>query len=233
MCAPVLGVRARRGLVAAALFGICIAVALPPFPQALAYSSDESRLVSLVNAERADRGLAKLSIASDLMAVAHRHSAEMASRRSIFHNSSLTSDVRGWRAIGENVGRGPTVSAVHRAFMGSSSHRAHVLSGRYKQIGTGVVKGSDGYLYVTEVFVDRGTATRVSRSRSTTTTRRVVRHARPRPAPIRRRARPKAVVKAFVIPQPPYRGVGMLLRLVDLDSEIAARKDMASGPPAA
>jgi hypothetical protein len=161
------------------------------------------------------------------MSIAHRHSVEMASRRSIYHNSSLTSEVRGWRAIGENVGRGPTASSVHKAFMGSSSHRAHILSSRYKQIGTGAVKGSDGYLYVTEVFVDRGstTTTRVSRSTSTS---RVTRYA----TPVRRRARPKAVVKAFVIPRPPDRGVGMLLRLLAMDSEIAARKDMAGGSAA-
>jgi uncharacterized protein YkwD len=90
------------------------------------------------------------------MSIAHRHSVEMAQRRSIYHNTSVTSEVRGWRAIGENVGRGPTASSIHRAFMGSSSHRAHILNARYKQIGTGAVKGSDGYLYVTEVFVDRG-----------------------------------------------------------------------------
>ena len=154
----------------------------------------------------------------------------MAARRSIYHDSNLTSEVRGWRAIGENVGRGPTVSAVHRAFMSSSSHRAHILSGRYKQIGTGVVKGSDGYLYVTEVFVDRGTVHRVSRS--ATSSRRVTR--RVYHAPARRHVvhRPKAVVKAVVIPAPPYRGVGMLLRLLALDSEIAARKDMSGGSAA-
>ena len=225
MCAPVLGARARRGLLTAALVGILVAVALPSSPVALAYSSYESRLVSLVNAERAERGLSKLSIASDLMAIAHQHSAEMASRRSIFHNSSLTSEVRGWRAIGENVGRGPTVSGVHNAFMSSSSHRTHILNARYKQIGTGVVKGSDGYLYITEVFVDRGTATRVSRS---TTTRRVTRTYHP----VRRQARPKAAVKAFVIPRLPDRGVGMLLKLLAIDSEIAARKDMSGGSAA-
>ncbi len=231
MCAPVLGVRARRGLLTAALVGILLAVALPPSPIASALSSNESRLVTLVNAERAERGLGKLSIASDLVSIAHRHSAEMASRRSIYHDSSLTSEVRGWRAIGENVGRGPTVSSVHRAFMASSSHRAHILGSRYKQIGTGVVKGSDGYLYVTEIFVDRGTTARVSRS---TSTRRVVRqaavvHRRVRP---HRPHRPKAVAKAFVIPLPPDRGVGMLLKLLALDSEIAARKDMAGGSAA-
>jgi cysteine-rich secretory family protein len=225
VCAPVLGVRARRGLLTAALVGILLAVALPPSPIASASSSNESRLVSLVNAERANRGLSKLSTASDLMSIAHRHSAQMASRRSIFHNSSLTSEVRGWRAIGENVGRGPTVSSVHNAFMSSSSHRAHILSGRYKQIGTGVVKGSDGYLYVTEVFVDRGTVARVSRS----TTRRVTRSHH---APVRRRARPKAVRKVFVIARPPDRAVGMLLKLLAIDSEIAARKDMSGGSAA-
>lgn len=220
MCAPVLGVRARRGLLTAALVGILLAVALPSSPAALASSSDESRLVTLANAERANRGLSSLSVASDLMSIAHRHSVEMAQQRSIYHNSSVTSEVRGWRAIGENVGRGPTASSVHRAFMGSSSHRAHILNSRYKQIGTGAVKGSDGYLYVTEVFVDRGTAARVSRSAPRQVVRRAVAVRRPV-------AKPKAVTPAILVVVPPDRGVGMLLRLLALDSEIAARKDMA------
>ncbi len=218
MCAPVLGVRARRGLLTAALVGILLAVALPPSSVALASSSDEGRLVSLANAERADRGLSRLSIASDLMTIARRHSAEMASQRRIYHNTSVTSEVRGWRAIGENVGRGSTASSVHNAFMSSSSHRTHILNARYKQIGTGAVKGSDGYLYITEVFVDRGSATRVSRSR---TAPRVVH----RSTSARRSV--KAVKPAILVVLSPYRGVGMLLRLVALDSEIAARKDMA------
>ena len=224
MCAPVLGARARRGLLTAALVGILLAVALPSSPIASASSSDESRLASLVNAERASRGLHSLSVASDLMSIAHRHSVEMANKRSIYHDSALTSEVRGWRAIGENVGRGPTAKSVHDAFMGSSSHRSHILSSRYKQIGTGAVKGSDGLLYVTEVFVDRGTV-RVSRSVS-----------RPRrvyhPVHIHRRAKarphaPKAIVVSLV---PPDRAVGMLLQLVALDSGMAARKDMPVRP---
>jgi Cysteine-rich secretory protein family len=218
MCAPVLGARARRGLLTAALVGILLAVVLPSSPIASASSSDESRLVSLVNAERASRGIHTLSVASDLMSIAHRHSAEMAASRSIYHNNALPSEVRGWRAIGENVGRGPTAKAVHDAFMRSSEHRAHILGSRYKQIGTGAVKGSDGYLYVTEVFVDRGT---VRVSRSVSRPRRVyhavrrVHHRRPRAV--------KAVVVTFL---PPDRTVGMLLRLVALDSEVAAPRDI-------
>lgn len=186
--------------------------------------------MSLVNAERANRGLARLSVASDLMAVAHRHSAEMASRRRIYHDSGLTSEVRGWRAIGENVGRGGSASSVHQAFMGSSSHRTHILSSRYRQIGTGAVKGSDGNLYVTEVFVDRGATARVSRSVSRPR-RVVVQRAAPRPRP-QPRVRPRPVKPKVVVvpPRVPDRGVSMLLRLLALDSEIAARKDMAVRP---
>lgn len=185
--------------------------------------------MSLVNGERAKRGLARLSIASDLMSVAHRHSAEMASRRRIYHDSGLTSEVRGWRAIGENVGRGSSASSVHSAFMGSSTHRSHILSSRYTQIGTGAVRGSDGNLYVTEVFVQRGTVQRVSRTVSRP--RRVVQRARPAVrAPPRPRPKPVKPVVVPVVLRPPDRGVGMLLRLVALDAELAARKDMAARP---
>jgi hypothetical protein len=44
------------------------------------------------------------------------------------------------------------VSQIQQAFMGSSPHRANILSGTYTQVGIGTARGSDGQLYVDEVF---------------------------------------------------------------------------------
>lgn len=140
--------------VLAALVGALVFTVSSPFPKASALTSDEGSLLSYTNASRAQYGKAKLTLSSDLVSVARKHSAEMAAKGAIYHNSSIGSDVDDWKKIGENVGRGPSAKSVHQAFMASSSHRAHILDGAYDQIGVGTVwKGST--LYVTVIFVDR------------------------------------------------------------------------------
>ena len=203
------GGRARLGLFAAALVGICFVAFLPPFPLAAASSSDESSLVSLTNQARASHGVARLSVASDLMAIAHRHSQRMASQHRVYHDPNLAGEVSGWTYLGDNVGKGSSASQVHRAFMNSSVHRANILNSHYNQIGTGAVRGSDGYLYVTEVFARRGSVHRspvvhrVVRRTAVHHRARRVRIAATRPRPV-------------FLPEPD-RSVGMLLALIAFD----------------
>src|SRR6056297_2795113 len=99
----------------------------------------ESELVRLTNQARAERGLdAALQVAPDLTAVARSHAARMAGDDHLHHNPALTADVSGWDIVGENVGRGPSVDALHRALMDSPSHRDNILDERYTQIGVGI-----------------------------------------------------------------------------------------------
>ncbi len=178
-----------------------------------ALNSSESSFLSLTNGERSSRGIGRLTVASDLTAVARRHSERMARDGKIYHNGSLGSDVGGnWRKLGENVGKGPTVRSIHDAFMASSSHRAHILDRAYDQIGVGTVT-KNGVIYVTEVFADRSTATKP-------VVRRVVRRT-VAPRPVVRRA--KVVKRApppppAPLPQPQV--VSMLLTLAGLDAEV-------------
>jgi hypothetical protein len=195
-------------LAATITLGSAIFVASP----AHALNSAESSFLSLTNRERTSRGIASLSIASDLTAVARQHSARMARDGKIYHNGSLGSDVDNWRKLGENVGKGPTARAIHDAFMASSSHRAHILDRAYDQIGIGTVTKND-VIYVTEVFADRSTATKP-------VVRRVVRKT-VAPRPVVRRA--KVVERApppppAPLPQPQV--VSMLLTLAGLDAEV-------------
>lgn len=112
----------------------------------------ESELVRLTNQARVERGLdAALQVAPDLTAVARSHTARMADDDHLHHNPALTADVSGWDIVGENVGRGPSVAALHRALMGSPSHRANILDERYTQIGIGI-DVRDGTVWVTQVF---------------------------------------------------------------------------------
>jgi hypothetical protein len=155
-------------------------------------------------------------VASDLTSIARRHSSQMASQRRIYHDDNLPNEVSGWRALGENVGRGSSADGVHDAFMDSSEHRGHILSSTYNQVGIGAVRGGDGLLYVTEVFAERGTVRRTT----------VVHRARARVSP---RHAPQPARKPVKRLTPPDQAVGMLLQLLALDPADGVPKGMS--PP--
>lgn len=125
------------------------ATLLAPSP---AQASSSSDLVAYTNSARDSRGLGSLSVRSDLTRVAQRHAEWMAANRTLAHSNNLGSKVCCWKAIGENVGMGSTARQIFNAFMGSSSHRANILSGRYTQIGVGAARSGDGRLWVAQVF---------------------------------------------------------------------------------
>lgn len=129
--------------------------------------SDESRFVELINGERSAAGLGPLSADPPLVNSGRGQSARMAAQGAIFHNPNLANEFAagGWAALGENVGVGPTVDDLHRAFMNSPSHRANVL-GDYDRVGLGVViDGST--IYVTEVFWKTAGTRRITSPRRT------------------------------------------------------------------
>jgi Cysteine-rich secretory protein family len=114
--------------------------------------SSAGQFVADTNSSRASDGLSGYAVSSDLTSIAQSHAASMARSRSIYHNSSLGSDVCCWQSIGENVGDGPSVSSIENAFMNSSSHRGNILSSSFTQIGVGTARDSSGQIYVDEVF---------------------------------------------------------------------------------
>lgn len=127
-------------------------VVLAPFRPAHANDvGSEQRLAELVSVERTNAGVDGLAVAGDLVDVARRHATRMADEGKLYHNPRLGDEVQGWQAVGENVGRGSDVDAIHAAFMESETHRSNVLDTRFTQIGVGVVaRGND--LWVVEVF---------------------------------------------------------------------------------
>src|SRR3954469_4863704 len=156
---------------------VSIAVLIVPFA-AVADSGSEGQFVADTNSARSSHGLRHYAVSSDLTSVARSWAAHMAAHHQLAHNPSFTSEVCCWSHIGENVGVGPSVSAIQRAFMGSSSHRANILSSSFTQVGIGTARGSDGKLYVDELFRrPTSAAPRASRPRHTAPV--VTRAARP------------------------------------------------------
>jgi hypothetical protein len=121
----------------------------------------------------------------------------MASGDRIYHNPNLQSQVRNWRIVAENVGRGSDADWVHGAFMASASHRAIILDGRVTELGVGSFR-KGGLLYVVEVFrLPKSAAAPVAAPRPAPPPRRAAAPPAPAPAPA------PAPVVAPPPPEPP------------------------------
>ncbi len=108
--------------------------ALSPAAQA----STASSLFALTNSSRAASGLAPYSYSSELSAVALSRAKSMVAHNTLTH-AGLASAVGNWSYLGENVGYGPSASALEVAFMNSPDHRANILDHDFTQVGVGAV----------------------------------------------------------------------------------------------
>ena len=187
------GARARvaRSTARPLALALALAIALAGLVMAAqgARADSGSSLVAMANSARAAQGLPPLAVSSDLAAAARAQAGRMAASRTLAHTPNLGGAVCCWSALGENVGEGPSASAIETAFMGSTEHRANILSGNYTQIGVGAVVDSTGTLWVSEIFRRPSGAAAPAPAPATTHA------ATPQPAPTQHRT---AIVK-----QPP------------------------------
>ena len=118
----------------------------------------KSVILCLHNAERRSRGLRPLRMNARLSRAATAHSRAMVQRKFFAHDAPGGGDVvsRARRAgyiprsgrwtVGENLayGSGPlgTPGKIMGAWMNSPGHKANVLTGRFKEVGIGIVIGA-------------------------------------------------------------------------------------------
>ena len=172
--------RAFAAVLLAGAVTTTVAAVAPAAAFADSTASMESQFVAKMNAARQAAGLRPYVVASDLTSVARQHSAQMASKQSLYHNPNLTSEVKNWQAVGENVGEGPTVSDIHNAFMKSPEHKANILDHDFTQVGVGVSVDNNGIIWVTEDFRQPQSSTS-GHSTSRTSTHKTTTRQQPRP----------------------------------------------------
>lgn len=150
------GVRFRIVIVALMSAAFIGGNAATPQPAHAVVTTLERELASYHNSARASRGLPRLVLDSTLSDKARAHTRGMIKVGRLFHTSSLSRSYGTgegtWRYLGENVGYGGSMRALHDAFMRSYSHRANMLSPRYKRVGLGAVKSGSRY-WVTVAFI--------------------------------------------------------------------------------
>lgn len=121
-----------------------------------------TEMLGRINAERSAAGAAPLSLCSTLMTAAQRHSEDQAAHSTMSHvgsnGSTMSQRVQsagylGWSSLGENVAAGyPSVTSVMGGWMGSTGHRANLLSTSFQHVGVGRAASGSGTLYWTQNF---------------------------------------------------------------------------------
>ncbi len=119
-------------------------------PGASGLTADETRMLNLVNAERAKYGLAPLKANLKLTGVARLKAKDMIDKNYFSHTSPTYGSPFDmmrqfgitYRTAGENLAGAPAVDTAHTNLMNSPGHRANILNGSFKEVGIGILNGS-------------------------------------------------------------------------------------------
>ncbi|MHB1138630.1 MAG: CAP domain-containing protein [Microthrixaceae bacterium] len=119
-------------------------------------------MLGVVNAHRAEAGVAPLALCGPLIAAAQGHSDFQAATGRLTHTGEGGSTMRqrvesagygGWSGLGENVAaQHPDVGSVVAGWLASPDHRASLLSSSFTHAGFGLGRTGDGTPYWTQDF---------------------------------------------------------------------------------
>jgi len=117
-------------------------------------TNEENTFVRSINATRQAKGLPALTWDDGpAHTVAQSWSKQMAAAGKLSHPADLSAGMpAGWKHLGQNVGNGPDLEQLAKAFIASPHHLANMLNPLFTRVSVGVVK--QGQLYwVTEEFI--------------------------------------------------------------------------------
>ena len=143
--------RFARATVVLLALGLVLGFVAPP---AGATPSNEAAFVARINELRAKAGAPPLVANAHLVEVSRQWAARMAEKGAIAHRSDLAAQAPAgtWAKLGENVGVGPSVDALHQAFVASPSHHRNLVDPAFRSVGVGIVTVG-GTMYVAETFL--------------------------------------------------------------------------------
>ena len=122
----------------------------------------QQSVLDYVNQYRKEKGLVPLQMLSVITSEALRHSKNIADGKTAFGHDGfdgrakrLMSQITASNAIAENVAYGKfTAQEVVNRWLQSSGHR-HNIEGKYTLTGVGIVRRNDGYLFFTQLFINK------------------------------------------------------------------------------
>lgn len=119
--------------------------------------ADMARVLELVNETRAAHGLRPVAADTTLNGKADAWAEHLRDRCHLEHSRLADGAPPEWRKLGENVGYGGTIEAIHDAYVASTPHRRNILDPSFTSMGAGAVYGTcDGHpvVFTVQVFMD-------------------------------------------------------------------------------
>lgn len=121
----------------------------------------EENAFLLLNQDRAANGRSALELDPALCDLARLKSRDMYLNNYFSHTSPtygsaaqmLSAYGYAFTSVGENIAHHATVEKAQAAFMSSSGHRQNILGSQWTKVGIGVWEDSQGFVYVTQLFV--------------------------------------------------------------------------------
>ena len=152
--------RADMAVFLSRALGLPIVPPLAPAPPPVSPLSGQERALEVMVAQARDGGgLPDVLVAPQLSVYARGWSETMAATGSFAHSALGFIDGTSWCWAGENIAWSLGVpiadiaATAHEGLMGSTGHRANILSTRLTHIGVGMATAPDGRVYTTEVFL--------------------------------------------------------------------------------
>jgi uncharacterized protein YkwD len=151
-----------------ALLGLTLAIQGPATVSAATFDAPEREMLRLINQDRAQHGLVPYRNYGVLNKIANARSYNMATKHYFGHRqpdgrtafdmidaSGITwyaaAEDIAWNNYGDNIG---SATMANNQWMGSSDHRAAILSTSYNYVGIGLqIDSSNGHRIWTAVFV--------------------------------------------------------------------------------
>ena len=124
-------------------------------------TAQEENAFLLLNQDRAANGRSALELDPALCDLARLKSRDMYLNNYFSHTSPtygsaaqmLSTYGYAFTSVGENIAHHATVEKAQAAFMSSSGHRQNILGSQWTKVGIGVWEDSQGFVYVTQLFV--------------------------------------------------------------------------------
>lgn len=130
-------------------------------------SADEDKLYQLINGSRTSGGLKALAADNMLTVLARLKAKDLASRGYLTYRSPLYGTAAdmlkqarvNYREVRENLVRAGSVAWAHSVLMRYGTARQNILNPGFDRVGVAAAPGSDGKLYIVEIFINSGTGT--------------------------------------------------------------------------
>ena len=124
-------------------------------------TAQEENAFLLLNQDWAANGRSALELDPALCDLARLKSRDMYLNNYFSHTSPtygsaaqmLSAYGYAFTSVGENIAHHATVEKAQAAFMSSSGHRQNILGSQWTKVGIGVWEDSQGFVYVTQLFV--------------------------------------------------------------------------------